>query len=283
MNTHVADRRDPTPAPQPSLAEARSAADVELLADFLYGPGPAHWGTGVLHPTSVWRGPAGDFEQPMTLRIGDRTPKSEWDLFALCLARARADAIITSGRILRAEPGLRHELLGPGTLPEALAQWRRELGKSKPPLSLVLSLSGEIDFEHPLFSGAGRVVVYTGERGAWRLESRAADAGVEVQAAEPPTVRGAIEFARAAFGCATISVEAGPSTTRGLYRKPAIVDEALFSTYLGTDLPTAARGGRQITRATLEQDFYLSSPATVVRQGPSQDGDWRFERFLKAR
>ena len=281
MNTDVSDQHPDHGAPRPG--DARTAADVERLAEVLYGSRPSHlgrhWGTGVLHPTSVWRGAQGDADKPMTLRIGDQTPKSEWDDLALGLARARADAIITSGRILRTEPNLRHDMPGPGSLPTALAEWRRERGKSKPPLSLIMSLSGEIDLEHPLFGGPGRVLVYTSERGAWHLDSRAADAAVEVQAVAEPTAQGAIDFARAAFGCATISIEAGPSISRRLYDEPAAIDEVLLSTYLGTELPTAARGGRQISRTWL--DYRYERVSTSTQPAPGAPNAWRFERFLK--
>ncbi|MEM8998176.1 MAG: hypothetical protein AAGF23_25560, partial [Acidobacteriota bacterium] len=232
----------------PRPADARTADDVDVLVRHLYGPDANLARTGILHPTSVWRGPGGDAAQGMTLRIGDQTPTSEWDLFALSLARARADAIVTSGRILRTEATVDHGLAGPGTLPGALAAWRRRSGRDRPPISLIMTKGGELDLNHPFFRRSGRVVVYTGEAGAWRLDSRAADAGVEVEVDAEPSVRAALRFVRGAFGCATVSVEAGPSITRGLYEDPITVDELLLSTYLGDTLPTAARGGRQVAR-----------------------------------
>ncbi|MEM1180540.1 MAG: hypothetical protein AAGM22_19500 [Acidobacteriota bacterium] len=265
----------------PRPDRARSADDVDGLIRHLYGPDANLAATGVLHLTSVWRGPEGDAPQGMTLRIGEHTPRSLWDLVSLGLARARADAIMTSGRILRMEPTLHHGFVGPGDLPRALLDWRRRQGRDQPPISLVMTRSGELDFTHPLFHGSGRVIVYTSERGAWRLDSRAADAGVEVEIDPEPSVRAALRFIRGAFGCATVSIEAGPSIARGLYEEPITVDELLLSTYLGSQLPTAARGGRQIPHRRIERHFRRPAPAVVTRADDGQDDDWRFERFVR--
>ena len=104
---------------------------------------------GVIHVTAVWRESLKSF---ITIKINNTSLHSETDFFLLNLTRARADAIITSGKILREEPEVTHDLQGPVGVPEALGSWRVErLGKTSPPLSVVLTSGRELDFAHPLF------------------------------------------------------------------------------------------------------------------------------------
>ncbi|MEM6794337.1 MAG: hypothetical protein AAF725_10160 [Acidobacteriota bacterium] len=271
---------------EPSTDLLGGADDVDLWIERIYGASArsARLPGGLLHPTSVWRprrdGQWSDLQ--LALRIGAETPVSWHDAFALNLCRARADAIVTTGRILRAEKNLRHDLGGPGSMPQALAAWRRErLAKANPPVSLVLTRGGEIDLQHPFFrNAAGRVVVYTSRPGAWRLESRAADAGVEVEAVDEPTPQGAIHFLRAAFGAATMSLEAGPSVARALYRPRLEIDELLLSTFLGDGLPTSVRGGRQLERSAIDR---LMKRASEPFLAESKDGSWQLERWVRRR
>ncbi|MEM1201918.1 MAG: hypothetical protein AAGN66_01665 [Acidobacteriota bacterium] len=221
-------------------ADLESAADVDRLAHRVWGHSMRS--TGVIHVAAVWRRSP---ETLLTLRIQENTPRSDYDAFALHLTRARADAIVTTGRILRSESALRHTLQGPGTLPSALAEWRRgALGKTAPPVSLVLTGSGDVDFDHPLFSGPGRALIYTGRAAAWELESRALDYGVEIVAVDRPSPEGAVDLLRRQFGAATVAIEAGPSAAAGLYGSPPEVDELLLTTYRAEGLPTGVRGPR---------------------------------------
>lgn len=255
-----------------ALAEA---ADVARYSERQWGD--ALSGTGVVHATAVWRR---DPETHVTLRVGPEAPAARHDTLALGLLRARADAILTTGRILRAEPEATHALPGPGPLRAALAAWRREiLGKVRAPVSLVLTSGRDVDFDHPFFrAGVGRKVVFTSRAGAFALESRAIDFGVEVVAVEEPTPRAALEFLRAAFGAATIAVEAGPSVARGLYEQPLVIDEVMLSIFAGPDPPTRARGARQPPPAELRRLFpRRSRPFRVA----SEDGPWEFVRYSR--
>jgi hypothetical protein len=124
-----------------------------------------------------------------TIAIGPHSPKSATDFFLLNLARARADAIVTTGKILRDEPAVEHRLQGADGEPAALAAWRRErLGKREPPCSVVLTTGREIDLFHPLFRSAPRVIILTGESAAGALRERAASCrgrGRRAACAEP--------------------------------------------------------------------------------------------------
>ena len=70
----------------------------------LLGPGLDR-ALGVLHVAAVWETPDGRYR---TLRVGEGAIRSASDAVVLSAARARADAIVTTGRILRDEPELMH-------------------------------------------------------------------------------------------------------------------------------------------------------------------------------
>ena len=133
------------------LASLATADAVRAESMRIYGSELRN--TGVVHVTAVWQRAGGYL---VTLRSGSSTgddpPRIVHDAFALGIARARADAILTTGEILRREPDLRHGLPGPGALPLGLAEWRRTvLGKTTPPILWVMTRSGDLDFAHPAF------------------------------------------------------------------------------------------------------------------------------------
>jgi len=256
------------------IADIRTADDVAAKVREIYdAPLKA---TGVVHVTAVWRRPRGGY---LTLAINQDTPESAHDAFVLNLTRARADAIVTTGKNLRAEPELNHDLQGPGDLGQALLHWRRDhLGKPNRPVTLVLTSGRTLDLGHRIFRSWTRPVIYTGREGGWRLESRAADAGVEVVPVAEPSLRAAVDFLRREFGAATVAIEAGPSTSRELYDDPLRVDELLLSVYEAPDLPQTVRGGDFLTAEDLARLFPRFSPPHRVRTG---DGEWRFLRFQR--
>ena len=91
----------------------RQASDVPPVIRTMYGTDLPLDG-GVIHPTAQWRAPD---DRYVTLRLNADTPTSRHDRFALNLSRARADALITTGKILREEPGLDTDLIGGGPDP----------------------------------------------------------------------------------------------------------------------------------------------------------------------
>lgn len=253
---------------------SRGPDEVERRAVALYG-GAVQAQTGVLHVTAVWRSPSGELR---TLRITPATPRSETDAFVLALARARADAIVTTGKILRDEPELSHAIEDAGLL-----AWRRErVGRSEPARSVVLTSGREIDWSHPILRGGARVLLVTSHEGARRLEDgrRAAVADVEVMARQDPGLRDTVLMLRRDLGCATIAVEAGPSTSRQLYRDPALVDELLLSVYEEPDLPAEVCG-----EASLEPDRIaeLFGPPHHEVSRRERSGRWSFRRYLRKR
>jgi riboflavin biosynthesis pyrimidine reductase len=255
------------------IAELGSAEEVVVQVKKIYGGDLCS--TGLVHGTAVWHGGAGAY---VTLEIKPETPRCLHDLFALGLSRARADAILTTGKILRQEPQLTHTLVGPAQVPSALAAWRREvLGKESAPVTLVLTSGKDLDLAHPLFHSGTRAVIFTTREGQWALESQAANHGVEVVGVENPGAHSAVEFLRREFGAATISIEAGPSVSRQFYEPPLRVDELLLSVYEASRIPQSVEGGFFLPRPDLERFFRKrSAPYGVKTEG----GSWSLRRFL---
>jgi riboflavin biosynthesis pyrimidine reductase len=215
--------------------DVRTTADVAALGRELLGEDPARAGR-VLHVASVWRDGSG---VARVLRIGPRAPKSRHDAFLLSLARARAEAIVSTGRILREEPALTHGLRGPPELRAALAAWRRErLVLAHDPWLLVLSSGRELDPMHPAFHAAVRPLVFVPSAAAAGLRERFADTDVRVVSVPRPNLRLALDHLRR-LGAKRITIEAGPSTARELYEDPPRVDELWLATFAGAPDPEA--------------------------------------------
>lgn len=252
--------------------------EVAAAAARLYGEESSAEGIrlrGVVHVTAVWEAGEGALT---TLAIGDATPRCHHDFFALNWVRASADAIITTGKILRSEPHLQHRLAGPEDHAQALMDYRLHvLGKEKPPVTLVLTSGRDLDLEHGVFHAWTRPLIYTSQDGEWLLESRAADFGVEVVGAAQPTIQGAIELLRREFGAATIALEAGPSVSRQLY-DPLAIDHLLLSTLQAPRLDARAEGAAFLDEARLHT--LLGEPR---RGAPvqSEDGLWTFRHFRR--
>ncbi|MEM9553942.1 MAG: hypothetical protein AAGC60_06770 [Acidobacteriota bacterium] len=264
--------------PDDALPTLQEAGDVERLAAAVYGRVPRD--TGVVQVAAAWlRRP----DRLALLRTAAGAPRAAFDTFALGLARARADAILTTGEIVRHEPELRHGLDAlevPGwRLGAALESWRREtLGKAGPPLTLVLSSGRDLDLDHPLFSGPSRTLVFTDRDGVWRLESAAMDRGIEVVAHPAPGPRSAVEFLRTAFGAATVLIEAGSSTSRPLYDEPPVIDELLLSIDRTESLDPRWRGPAFLDLQTLNAYFDASTRPYRVA---GDDGPWELLRFVR--
>ena len=210
----------------------------DLYGDDLLRP------AGVLHVTSAWREPTTG--RLFTLRIGPQSPPSATDAFVLELARARVDALVTTGQILRDEPGLRNDLRDP-----ELIAWRRHtLGKAAPPLTVVSSRRTDLPPAHPVFATSEVVVRNAGLREclAWLRDER---------------------------GITSVSIEAGPSSSRALYDAPLAVDELLLSVCHLPSLPEGVRGGELPDLAALGR--LLPEESECTRE--EESGRWSFLRL----
>ena len=241
----------------------RSAADVDALAEALFHAPDLGAREGVVHVLAL----ADEGEARLrNVRIGPASPKSAHDFFALNLARARADAIVVSGAVLRAEPALRYALAGPAG--EALGRWRRERAERREPPRLVVLTSGRgLDPGHPALHGWARAVVFTGEGAALPpLE------GVEVVRHAAPSPAAAVAWAKGE-GARVVSLEAGPSVTGPLH-EAGVVDEVMLSVFHGA-LVDEARGEPAFAWADFERLGTSSEPARV--EEPS--GPWSFRLY----
>jgi riboflavin biosynthesis pyrimidine reductase len=246
-----------------------TAADVDAELRRMYGADLAA-ATGVVHVTAVWQAAP---DRLVTIAIGPDAPPSAHDFFALQAARARADAIITTGQILRAEPALTHDLQGAAA--PGLAAWRRErLGKQQPPLLLVLTSGRDLPVHHPALHATSTPLLFTSHEGAARLP----DTPIHVLSVATPDIRAAIAHLRA-VGCRTILVEAGPSTASALYRPPVAVDELLLSVFHGA-LPARAQARDFVSPAHVRAHLpHAPQASPALADQPS--GPWQFLRFLR--
>lgn len=251
------------------LRRVTDAAGVLALARRLYGDAfaPAE---GVVHVTAI------EGASRRTLRIDEHTPRSLADTLALNLVRARAHAIVVTGKLLRDEPALSYAPGAPGPLALALADYRRQLGRDARPWLVVLTRGAGLPFSHPVFQDdQTRPLIYTPASSADALRREAPcevlSGGGEV------SLRGLVAALRAR-GASTISFEAGPSTTRELYTGEApLLDELCLSTYAGAPLQE-----EQLADAT------PPLPSTLALAGPpgeviAPSGPWTFARYLRAR
>lgn len=254
------------------LQDVKTPADVDAVAEAMLGPGAAS-APGVVHVTSAWPAPEGGLH---ALHIHPGVPRSRHDAFLLALARARADAIVTTGRILRDEPGVTHTVQGPARA--ALAAWRFErLGRIEPPVLLVLSSGRELPSEHPSYEAAVRPVLFVPSEAREPLQARM-PARVAVHGDPEPSLRRALAWLVAEAGAERISVEAGPTTAATLYEDPPALD-ALWLARFGGSRPGATSLGP-----------LLPSPARIAEALPfaaapfpveEESGPWQFQRFAR--
>jgi riboflavin biosynthesis pyrimidine reductase len=250
----------------------KSAGDCRRRILEIYGD-PLEAPAGVLHIAAVWRDPDGRLP---TLRIEADTPRSATDRFTLGLARARADAVLTTGRILREEPALRHRYHEEPAIESALTEWRRAvLGKRHPPTSAVLTSGRALELDHPLFAGPAPVRILTSPGAAAALRDRGLPQGVTACGVEPLTVWRAIGMLRER-GSATVAVEAGASTSRALYEPVLRVDELCLSFFAEAGLGASLRGPAFLPAGRLAALF---GPPSSLHAEREPDGRWLFARF----
>lgn len=247
--------------------------DVEARVDDLWGQVELDQSAGVLHVVSTWSGEDGRH----VIRITPQSPKSDTDFFLLNLARARADVILTTGRILREEPHLEYSF--PAAWASDMIRWREAvMGRTTPPKLAVLTSGRDLDVNHPALHGWAPPVIVTSQDAARALRPQL-PAHVDVIGLKLPSAREAIAWSRA-LGASTVSIEAGPSTARALYADPALVDELWLSEFLEADLNHVLRG--PIVFPGVPGGVSLRpTGAPALRDETS--GRWRFSRFRGAR
>ena len=248
------------------------ASTVTRRIAALYGDAELPSPAGIVLVTSVFRGSPS--EPLRTLRITKGTPTSTHDRFVLELARMRADAIVTTGRILRLEPHLRYL-----PNPELLA-WRREiLGRVAPPTLCVLTRGDDLDFAHPALHGALPALLYTSNSAAARLRSDPAGENLEIVSTASPSIRDLLDFLQRERGVETCTIEAGPATSSELHADPSLLDELMLSIFEG-DVPPTVCGDAIASETELA---HLLPHATAPRTLVEPSGPWTFLRRFRSR
>jgi len=216
----------------------------------LLGPGLDR-ALGVLHVAAVWEAPDAHYA---TLRVGEGAIRGASDAVVLSAARARADAIVTTGRILRDEPALVHASLAPPDVTAELEALRRTVwGLSGPPWIAVLTRSGDVPAGHPAIAHAERLLFFTGAAGAARLRAQAAlpERAQIVEVDEPGAVA-LLDHLERACGARSIVVEAGATTAAALYEGDARVDELWLSVCQADFVAPSDVVGPFVARDTIE-------------------------------
>ncbi len=232
---------------------------------------------GVIHVAAI-HGPSG-----CAIALGPDAPRSATDRFVLGLARAGADAIVTTGSILRSEPELVHRYAGSATGDRAWRGWRSAvLHRSDPPRLLVMTASGDLPPAHPaLARGSGWI--WTTPEGRARLDPPPEGFECVVGEAGARGIDAAIADLLGRDGVECVSIEAGPSAAAPLYAEEDAavgVDELLLSRFEGTLAPAAE--GPPFVPAAHRARRFGATPASRRRRVEAS-GPWCFERWLSAR
>ncbi|HIK86266.1 MAG TPA: hypothetical protein EYG08_14260 [Myxococcales bacterium] len=262
------------------------AGQLERRIELLYGKVDWRNAEGLLHVAAI--APA----TGSVLAIGPTSPPSETDRFILGLARARADFILTTGSVLRAEPDLVHAYSEDAELDQALRAWRRRvLPRDGEPGLVIVSYSGDVPQDHPCLAASRTGIIWTSKHGRNRLGSSVGHFKVEEGIVENPkgaecgdpnirqSLRELVEFLRVRYSARTILIEAGPTLSHAFYARPLgdglRMDELLLSRFEG-DVPHEALGPAFESEETIDRLFSDPRTRRTVRE-PS--GRWYFERY----
>jgi len=153
--------------------------------------------------------------QPGKSGGGDISGFNQHDQMVMGLLRAIADAVIVGSGTFRAAP--RHlwtaQYIYPA-LADAYQELRSTLGKTQPPLNVIVTARGEINLHRPVFqSGEVPVLIVTTPQGAERIHEQPLPPAVQVSAVQGTgvlSVRAILEAVNAVRQCDRILVEAGP-------------------------------------------------------------------------
>jgi len=164
---------------------------------------------------------------------GDISGWSRHDRLVMGLLRAVADSVIVGAGTLRATP--RHRWTAQYISPpqaEAYQQVRTDLGKTTPPLNVIVTARGEVDLDLPVFqSGEVPVLLVTTKHGESRIRAVRIPPAVQIVGMNRTDSLSAQEIVQAvceARQCQIILVEGGPQLL-GDFLAEQLLDE-LFLT-----------------------------------------------------
>lgn len=256
----------------PEVDEAvRQLRTVEARMRALYGQLAAP-PSGVIHTVAAVRATTGRLH---VINIQEGAPKSDTDAFVLDLWRAHCDAIVTTGQVLRAEPGLSYAQRGPLAL--GLKRFRQQvLGKPVRVRCAVLTHGVDLPLTHPVFGDQAEVelVVLTHPHRAMPLRRRLGD-HVSVIGVPGLDGRRVLEVLREA-GAAAIGVEAGPSVVSSLYLPTPMVDHLMLSI-------CEAPVGAGVVGGALPEAAALFAGLTRISDVACREesGTWRFQHWTR--
>jgi len=221
------------------------------------------------------------FNEPGHYGGGDVSGGDPHDAWLMALLRSRADAIMVGDNTLTLEPEhlWTHQYIFPAT--SALLQELRESeGRSRYPLQVFLSLSGEINWDAAVFSSSEyRIVIATTRGGAQRIkESRPEHPHVDVIAQDRKAVdlRALVSQLRERYSVRSLLIEGGPRAY-GSAIGDRIIDEE-FLTLSPIVVGNDHANGKQ--RPGLFEGLAFS-PHSAVRMVPlslKRKGDFLFVR-----
>lgn len=274
-------RAEPSPAPSPleTLLDSTDGEALPLPAplDDLYGPLRFPRAEGRPHVVANF---ASTIDGVTSLGPGDPsgggqvTGRDPHDRLVLGLLRAVADAVIVGAGTLRASP--RHRWTAARAVPGLAREFealRSALGRTGPPLTVVVSATGSLDLGLPVFSsGEAPVLIVTSSDGGRRLRSMPRPAGVEVAVvATDDRVPAAEVLGRLAAHRATdrVVVEGGPHLM-GDFLAERCLDE-LFLTLAPQVAGRVAPGDRLglVAGRTLAPDHRTWGRLRSVKRGGS--------------
>lgn len=269
---------------------ATDVRNIDSTLERLYGVVAWPLATGLLQVAAIHR------PSQRILALGPEAPASATDRFVLGFARARADALLTTGAILRAEPDLVHRYADDEAGDRAWAAWRRDrLGREDRPCLLVLSGSGRFRSDHPALA-TGHGWIFTTPAGRARIGEPPAGFEVVVDDGDAPAATApqrAVADYEAVATRPTIVIEAGPRTASAFHppavnapstptapstRPHRLVDELLLSSFDGAIAPSVA-GPLFVARS---RRFARFGAPVAHRRIDEPSGSWRFERYVAA-
>jgi riboflavin biosynthesis pyrimidine reductase len=203
------------------------------------------------------------------------------DRFVMGLLRAVADVIIVGAGTLRAFP---QQVWTPEAIykpfTEAFARLRRAMGKTAPPLTVLVTATGDLDLSLPVFSSAtAPAIVVTTAAGA-RALARPAGSPVRVVAAGPGPALAAAEILKAvnAAPASQVLLECGPRLM-GRFLADRAVDE-LFLTVapqVAGRAPASARQGLAANAVFVPDDPRWATLSSIKRCASVLFLRYRFE------
>ena len=199
------------------------------------------------------------------------------DLLLIGLLRATSDAIVIGAGTLRSLPRYRWTPGAPyRVLAASFEVLRKAMGKSAPPLIVVVSASGDVDLTLPTFHTGSPWLVVTTRTGARRLTATGPDGRIAVTGdggeISAEAILGAIEET---IGVGRVLVEGGPRLFASFFSARAVQD--LFLTFS----PQLAGRDHQGTRPGLISGVALAPdrPLWGTLFSVRRDGSHLFLRY----